>query len=88
MVVHAFNPSILEAKAGGWISVSLKPAWSRVSSRTARATERNSVSEKQNRIKQKEYSVRPYCLSSVDMIAAFMLPCPFGAKWLRKFPCV
>ena len=35
--MHTFNPSTQEAEAGG--SLSLRPAWSRVSSRTARATQ-------------------------------------------------
>jgi hypothetical protein len=35
MVVHAFNPSTREAEAGGFLS-----------SRTARATQRNPVSKK------------------------------------------
>jgi hypothetical protein len=41
MVAHAFNPSTWEAEAGGFLSS--RPAWSteyRVSSRTARATEK------------------------------------------------
>jgi hypothetical protein len=42
MVVHTFNPSIWEAEAGGSLS-----------SRTARATQRNPVSRKQNKKKKK-----------------------------------
>ena len=45
MVAHTFNPSTWEAEAGEFLS--LRPAWSRVSSRTARATQRNLVSENQ-----------------------------------------
>jgi hypothetical protein len=45
VVVHAFNPSTREAEAGGFLSS--RPAWSRVSSRTARAIQRNPVSKKQ-----------------------------------------
>jgi hypothetical protein len=45
VVVHAFNPSTQEAEAGGFLSS--RPAWSRVSSRTARATQRNPVSKNQ-----------------------------------------
>ena len=41
-MVHIFNPSTREAEAGG--SLSLRPAWSTESSRTARATQRNPVS--------------------------------------------
>ena len=40
---HAFNPSTLEAEAGG--SLSSRPAWSRVSPRTARDTQRNAALE-------------------------------------------
>jgi hypothetical protein len=47
VVVHAFNPSTWEAEAGGFLSS--RPAWStRVSSRTARATQRNPVSNNNN----------------------------------------
>ena len=50
VVAHAFNPSTREAEAGGFLSS--RPAWSefqdsRVSSRTARATQRNPVLKKQ-----------------------------------------
>jgi hypothetical protein len=44
VVAHAFNPSTWEAEAGGYLS--LRPAWSRVSSRTARAIQRNHVLKK------------------------------------------
>jgi hypothetical protein len=45
-VAHAFNPSTWEAETGRFLSS--RPAWStdRVSSRTARATQRNTVSKK------------------------------------------
>jgi hypothetical protein len=60
---YAFNPSTWEAEAGRYLSS--RPAWSRVSSRTARATQRNPVSkqnktnkqtnkQKQNKTKKKE----------------------------------
>jgi hypothetical protein len=52
VVAHAFNPSAWEAEAGGFLSLSLVY---RVSSRTARATQRNPVSKnktKQNKTKQ------------------------------------
>jgi hypothetical protein len=48
MVEHAFNPSSREAEAGRFLSS--RPAWScefQVSSRTARAIQRNPVSKKQ-----------------------------------------
>ena len=40
---HTFSPSTWEAEAGG--SLSSRPAWFIVSSRTARATQRNPVSK-------------------------------------------
>jgi hypothetical protein len=47
VMVHAFNPSTGEAEAGGFLSS--RPAWSKkVSSRTARAIQRNPVSKNQN----------------------------------------
>jgi hypothetical protein len=50
MVAHAFNPSTQEAEAGGFLIS--RPAWSyKVSSRTARALQRNCVSK--NKTKQK-----------------------------------
>ena len=53
MVVHTFNPSTWEAEAGGFLSSSLVY---RVSSRIARATQRNPVSKngKKKRKKKKE----------------------------------
>jgi hypothetical protein len=49
-VAHAFNPSTWEAEAGRFLSS--RPAWStKVSSRTARATQRNPVSKKQQQQK-------------------------------------
>ena len=59
MVVYPFNPSTQEAEAGGFLSS--RPAWSRVSSRTARATQRNPVSKKTKKEtnKQKKPSNRP-----------------------------
>jgi hypothetical protein len=45
VVAHAFNPSTWEAEAGRFLSS--RPAWStNVSSRTARAAQRNPVSKK------------------------------------------
>jgi hypothetical protein len=53
VVAHAFNPSTREAEAGGFLSS--RPAWSelRVSSRTARAAQRNPVSKNQKKKIQK-----------------------------------
>jgi hypothetical protein len=51
VVAHAFNPSTQEAEAGGFLSS--RPAWStKVSSRTARATQRNPVLK--NKTKQQK----------------------------------
>jgi hypothetical protein len=43
LVAHVFNPSTQDAEAGE--SLTLRPAWSLESFRTARATQRNSVSK-------------------------------------------
>jgi hypothetical protein len=43
--VHAFNPSTWEAEAGGFLKFKASLVY-RVSSRTARATQRNPVSKK------------------------------------------
>jgi hypothetical protein len=43
VVAHAFNPGTWEAEAGQFLS--LRPAWSTVSSRTARATQRKPISK-------------------------------------------
>jgi hypothetical protein len=50
MVAHAFDPSTWEAESGGFLSSSMVY---RVSSRTARAKQRNPVSKKQKQ-KQKQ----------------------------------
>ena len=54
MVAHAFNPSTWETEAGGFLSS--RPAWStKMSSRTARAIQKNPVSNKnKNKTKQKK----------------------------------
>jgi hypothetical protein len=56
VVAHTFNPSTREAEAGGFLSS--RPAWStQVSSRTARAIQRNPVSKnkkKKNKTKKKK----------------------------------
>jgi hypothetical protein len=54
VVVHAFNPSTWETETGRFLSS--RTAWStnKVSSRTARATQRNPVSKKPKRKKEKE----------------------------------
>jgi hypothetical protein len=52
-MAHAFDPSTREAEAGGFLSS--RPACSnRVSSRTARATQRNPVSKNQKKKKNKK----------------------------------
>jgi hypothetical protein len=45
VVAHAFNPSTWEAEAGGFSEFEASLVY-RVSSRTARATQRNPVSKK------------------------------------------
>ena len=52
MVAHTFNPSTWEAEAGGFLSS--RPAWSQVSSRTAKATQRSPVSKNQKKGKKKK----------------------------------
>jgi hypothetical protein len=59
VVAHAFNPSTREAEAGGFLSS--RPGHSdltglvyRVSSRTARAVQRNPVSKNQKKKKKKK----------------------------------
>jgi hypothetical protein len=55
VVAHAFNPSTQEAEAGRFLSS--RPAWSyKVSSRTARAMQRNPVSKKKKK-KKKSFKV-------------------------------
>jgi hypothetical protein len=50
MVAHAFNPSTWEAEAGGFLSSEFEASLVyRVSSRTARAIQRNPVSKKQKK---------------------------------------
>jgi hypothetical protein len=56
MLAHTFNPSTWEAEAGEFLS--LRPAWSTVSSRTARATQRNPVSGGKKRRKEKKIARR------------------------------
>jgi hypothetical protein len=52
VVAHAFNPSTWEAEAGGFeFKASL---FYKVSSRTARATQRNPVSRKKEKRKKKK----------------------------------
>jgi hypothetical protein len=53
VVVHAFNPSTREAEAGGISEFEASLVY-RVSSRTARATQRNPVSKKRKEMKRKE----------------------------------
>jgi hypothetical protein len=52
VVAHAFNPSTQEAEAGGFSEFEASLVY-KVSSRTAKATQRNPVS-KQNKTKQPE----------------------------------
>jgi hypothetical protein len=52
-VAHAFNPSTWEAEAGGFLSSKASLIY-KVSPRTARATQRNPVSEKKKKKKKKK----------------------------------
>jgi hypothetical protein len=52
VVAHAFNPSTWEAETGGFLSSEASLVY-RVSSRTARAIQRNPVSKNQKKKKQK-----------------------------------
>jgi hypothetical protein len=51
VVAHAFNPITREAEAGGFISEFEASLVYKVSSRTARTTQRNPVSEKKKKKK-------------------------------------
>jgi hypothetical protein len=51
MVAHAFNPSTREAEAGGFLSSEASLVY-KVSSRTARAIQRNPVSKKPKKQKK------------------------------------
>jgi hypothetical protein len=67
MVAHAFNPSTREAEAGGFeFGASLVY---RVNSRTARATQRNPVSEKQQQQQQQQQQNHSIMASSLVSLA-------------------
>jgi hypothetical protein len=58
VVAHAFNPSTWEAEAGGFLSSEASLVY-RVSSRTARAIQRNPVSKtKTNKQKKKKQKTK------------------------------
>jgi hypothetical protein len=57
VVAHVFNPSTWEAEAGRRISEFEASLVYQVSSRTARATQRNPVSKKTKKKKQKKFSL-------------------------------
>jgi hypothetical protein len=52
-VVHAFNPSTQEAEAGGFLEFEASLVY-RVSSRTARATQKNPFSENKQKSKERK----------------------------------
>jgi hypothetical protein len=54
VVVHTFNPSTWEAEAGGFSEFEASLVY-KVSSRTARATQRNPVSKNKNKTNFKDY---------------------------------
>jgi hypothetical protein len=58
MVAYAFNPSTWEAEAGGFLSSRPSLVY-KVSSRTARATQRNPVSKKNPKTKQNKQTKKP-----------------------------
>jgi hypothetical protein len=58
MVAHAFNPSTWEAEAGGFSEFEASLVY-RVSSRTARATQRNPVSKNKQKKKKKKKKKKP-----------------------------
>jgi hypothetical protein len=53
VVAHTFNPSTPEVKAGGYLEFETNLVY-KVSSRTARATQRNPVSKNKKKQKQKQ----------------------------------
>jgi hypothetical protein len=69
MVAHAFNPSTREAEAGGFSEFEASLVY-RVSSRTARATQRSPVLKnktRQNKTKQK-FTFKKFTLRSPILI--------------------
>jgi hypothetical protein len=54
VVAHVFNPSTWEAEAGRWISEFEASLVYRVSSRTARAIQRNPISKDKKKKRKKE----------------------------------
>jgi hypothetical protein len=70
VVVHAFNPSTQDAEAGGFLSS--RPAWSKVSSRTARATQRNPVSNLPPPPKKRLKYLKSYILNHKNDLLSFM----------------
>jgi hypothetical protein len=66
VVAHAFNPSTFEAEAGGFLSS--RPAY-KMSSRTARAIQRNPVSKNKN--KQTNKKSRKMCYSSALVLQSW-----------------
>jgi hypothetical protein len=54
VVVHTFNPSTWEAEAGGSLEFEASLVY-RVSSRTARATQKNPVSKKKKKPDESHY---------------------------------
>ena len=58
-VAHAYNPSTREAEAGGFLSSEASLVY-KVSSRTARATQRNPVSK--NKIQKKPKLLKKQCV--------------------------
>jgi hypothetical protein len=65
VVAHAFNPSTREAEAGGYLEFEASLVY-RVSSKTARATQKNPVSKNKNKNKKKKKKRSASVFSSAD----------------------
>jgi hypothetical protein len=70
MLAHAFNPSTREAEAGGFLSSRPACLVYRVSSRTARATQRNPVSKNKKQTKKRIWGSGPFFV--LDLFFYFM----------------
>jgi hypothetical protein len=87
MVAQTFNPNPQEAEMGRWISEFEASLVYRVSSRTARTTQRNLVLEtKQNKQKTpKQLSSRPFnCLSILETVNSKLLLASTSVSTYKK----
>jgi hypothetical protein len=81
--MHSFNPSTREAEAGGFLSS--RPAWFyKVSSRTAKATQRDPVSKNQkqnNKNKNKNKNKKTYIsMDRVGTVSGDWLQCEISVR--------